>query len=475
MAGQAVIDALKIESEVAVDIALRALPSLAGRPLDVEALKSGVAALQDGALAALTPSEFRLDRKFSAVPAFTGAVTQSGLDKLLANPNVLKVDLPAAGRGHLGQVVPLVEADEMHNAGFTGNGVVVAVLDSGLDTDHTDLANDLVGEECFNDCPNNTDRQSGAESAEDGNGHGTNVTGIITSTGSVSAVGVAPDADIFAYKVLNAANGFASLTGNVVVALDDIIANHPEVDLVNMSLGTFSLFSGNCDATAAFNIITATAIDTLRANGVTSFASSGNQASGTQMSSPACIANTLAVGATYDANIGPFTFLGVCSDASTSVDQVTCFTNSNSTTDIFAPGCRATSTGLANGTSNFCGTSQASPTSVGCAALLLDQDPTLTPAQTEARLEASDVSVTDATNGLSFPRIDCFSPVGGIAELADVDPTPLETSGPGPSPGVLAGAAAGAGALAVAGLAAAWWAKRRSRSLQSVTRTTPAD
>jgi subtilisin family serine protease len=393
--GQSVVEALQQGNEVEVDIALRAPPALGARPIDVEALTNQIAELQDGLLAGLAPADFRLGHRFISIPALTGTVTQSGLNKLAAHPAVLMVDLPAAGQAHLGEVVPLIEANDMHTAGFTGEGVIVAVLDSGLDTDHTDLANDLVGEECYNDCDNGTDRQSGPGAAEDDHGHGTHVTGIITATGSVSSVGVAPDAGILAYKVLDASNGFSSLTGNVVVALDDIIANHPEVDLVNMSLGTFALYSGSCDAWPSFNVIAATAINALRANGVAVFVSAGNDGSGTQMESPACITNSIAVGATWD-----------------TVDQVTDFSNSNSTTDIFAPGCSVVSTGLSNGIATFCGTSMASPASAGCAALLLEENATLTPAQIEARLKISPVSVTDPTNGLSFPRIDCFTPLG---------------------------------------------------------------
>jgi len=86
---------------------------------------------------------------------------------------------------------------------------------------------------------------------------------------------------------------------------------------------------------------------------------------------------------------------------------VTCFTNSNAQTDLFAPGAPTTSTGIGGGNSTFYGTSQATPLALGCAALLLSKDPTLTPDEIEMMLEASPTLVTDATNGLSFPRVDC--------------------------------------------------------------------
>ena len=418
--GQAVLDALQDGAYVEVDVAFRAPDAMAGSgAADVETLKAQIAELRAGVLQGLHPSDFQLDRQFQTLPGFSGTVTQAGLYKLAAHPDVLRIDLPAAVSTQVDQMVPLIGADTMHAVGYTGEGVTIAVLDTGIDTDHTDLGNDLVGEECFIECANQTDRQSGSGAAEDDHGHGTNVIGIITSTGTVSNLGIAPDADIFAYKVLNA-DGMGNLASNLIPALDDIIANHPEVDIVNMSLSSNALFIDNCDETTATNIIMATAIDTLRTNGAITFASAGNSGSGSSMGSPACIANAISVGATYDADIGTYSSSS-CTDLTTAADMVTCFSNSNSTTDIFAPGCRATSTGLDNGTSTLCGTSMASPASAACAALLLEEDPSLTPAQIEFRLEAGPVSVTDPTNGLSFPRIGCSFPF--------ITPTPCPPEG----------------------------------------------
>ena len=62
------------------------------------------------------------------------------------------------------------------------------------------------------------------------------------------------------------------------------------------------------------------------------------------------------------------------------------------------------------------GTSAAAPVAAACAAVLLEAFPAVTPAALEAALETSPTLVTDATNGLSFPRIDCrraFEALGG--------------------------------------------------------------
>ena len=459
-AGMGLIVSLQTRQEVPVMVALKEPLALAERPTDLRAVRRQVASEQDAVLSSLEPSDFKLRLRYEAVPALAGLVTASGLGKLVADVNVRRIDLDVGGTGALANSVPLINADDWHTKGITGEGVVAAVLDTGVDSDHDDLVDDIIHQECFLDgdgvingvgnCPNGSDRQSGAGAAESGLNHGIMTTGIITSRGTVSSVGVAPDTQIVAIKVLDntpAAGSFVFYS-ELVAALDFIINNRPDVDVINMSLGTFAQFAGDCDNSTAFNMAGAAAINTLRANGVTAFASSMNSGSGTLMGSPACLSNVISVGATDNA------------------DNVAAFTNSNSSLDVMAPGVGITSTGLANGTAIGSGTSFASPHAAGCAALLIQAGVATTPDEIETRLETSPVTVTDATNGLSFPRIDCLEPsdqaIGGIAELADVDGAALAAGDEsGGSPGVLAGvvAAVVAGALALCG--AALWARRR--------------
>lgn len=427
--GEKVVEALETNGEAIVVVALAPPPAAQEHPINLATLMAEVAQLQSRVLGGVDPADFVVNHTFQAVPALSGKLrSESALMQLAADPEVMRIDLDVGGQGALDVSVPLIGADDQHAMGVTGSGVVVAVLDSGLDTNHGDLGSDLIHQVCFLDndgtingsglCPNGSDRQSGAGSAEDMAGHGTHVSGIITSDGNISPVGVAPDAEIVAIKVLDDTpfSGIFYFFSEIVAALDYIIVNRPDVKVINMSLVTNDLFAGNCDNSTAYNMAGAAAINTLRASGVIAFASSGNNGSGTHMNSPACLSNVVSVGATNDS------------------DVVTTFTNSNSTTDVMAPGFQIISDAVGNGTTSASGTSMASPHAAGCAALLIQSGEATTPNQIENRLETSAVQVTDPTNGLTFPRIDCHPAAATPTPTSSATPSPTATSSTTPTP-----------------------------------------
>ena len=377
------------------------------RKLTIKATRSEI-------LSSLQAGDFELIRKFDNVSGFAGMANPEAIAVLASHPLVWRIDTDVGGSGHLVQGLALSNFAVRKNKGYSGQGVTVAVADSGYDSDHPDLEDSLVREQCFCSgipgtsvpcCPDGTSTQSDTGAAEDDNGHGSHVAGIITSNGVVAPEGGAPDADIVAIKVLDEYNNFCCVS-DVTAALDWIITSAPEVNLVNLSLGTNDRFPADCDTVNGWTEALGQAIDTLKARGVPVFVSSGNSGSGVDMSAPACIANAISVGAVWDSPVGSRTQFG-CTDSNTAADKVTCFSNSSTTTDIFAPGALITSSGKGGGTATYAGTSQASPIVAACAALLLEELPNLQPKYLEATLKLSDVMVTDATNGLSFPRLDC--------------------------------------------------------------------
>jgi len=114
------------------------------------------------------------------------------------------------------------------NGTRTGNGIGVAVVDTGIDFNHGDLL--PVGGPCF----------TAFSSCQDDNGHGTHVTGIIAArNNTIDVVGVAPEAIPYAVKVLDQTGSGSDAT--VIGGLDWIYqsanAVTPPIRVVNMSLG----------------------------------------------------------------------------------------------------------------------------------------------------------------------------------------------------------------------------------------------
>jgi subtilisin family serine protease len=385
-------------------------------PPGLARVRAEVAAAQRSAMGRARREALVDLQQYVNIPAFSANVsTEEAVRAIAGDQRVRRIDLDVGGTGQLANTVKLIAATERHAVGNKGQGVVVAILDSGIDTDNPDLADAVVHQACFgykegNDgsgfCPNGKDRQVGAGAAEDDAGHGTFVSGVVASNGVVSAPGVAPDAKIVALKVTDncSTSGCFYHFSEIIAALDYIIANNAalKVQVINMSIGTGDLFEGACDDQAAYTMATAAAINTLRTMGVIAFAAAGNNGSGTEMTAPACLSNVVSVG------------------VSDNFDNASPRSNSNSTTDLFAPGMLLTSSWIGGITFTVTngGTSGASPHAAGCAALLIDAGEALTPAAIETRLETSPFTVTDPTNDLTFPRLDCsYSAIAALRGL----------------------------------------------------------
>ena len=348
-------------------------------------------------LSVLTPSDLNLIHQFEISAALSGRITESGVAKLATHPDVVHVALDRKVFGSLNQSRSLIRANIVQFFGYDGTGVAVAVLDSGIDTNHPDLLDNIIGEACFlppAECG------PPAHPAEDDHGHGTHVSGIITSNGGIAPRGVAPNAGIFAYKVLD-----ANLDGSssaVLQALEHIEAAGFQVDFVNMSLGSdVSYAPGNCPLLGA---IENKIFDLFFFGGVVSFAPSGNEEDKSGMNWPACISLVVSVGSVYDSAFGPDPF---CPGVTPVADIVPCTSNSSDDLELLAPGCDILSTWPTGFTVNFlCGTSQAVPHVVGVAALLKQARPSLSAFEIRNRLEATGTLVIDELANRTTPRVD---------------------------------------------------------------------
>ncbi len=129
--------------------------------------------------------------------------------------------------------VKQLEAPRIWQKGEKGDGIVIAILDTGVDVSHPDLKDQIIGGKNFSD--------DGAEDDfNDGNGHGTHVAGIIAAAETdTGVVGVAPQAKLLIVKVLgnDGSGSYESIINGLKFVQEWKGPNGEKVRIVNMSLG----------------------------------------------------------------------------------------------------------------------------------------------------------------------------------------------------------------------------------------------
>jgi len=297
----------------------------------------------------------------------------------------------------------LISSDDLRGQGGKGNGVAVAVVDSGINWDHPELPAEtkVVAQ---GDYTNTTG------DGYDDEGHGTACAGIIAGLQG----GMAPEAQLWAMKVLDS-EGSGDLSWSVA-ALNDVYTYRNDfgfpVRVVNMSLGTTNIYDSNCDS--VYPAMT-TAIQKLNSVNIAVMIAAGNDGCTNGVGFPSCISYAISVGAVYDANIGSASFgegactPGGCTDNTTSADKIACYSNSGNRLDVWAPSHCATTPSLGTGYENcFGGTSAAAPYTSGVAAQIISLRSQTTPTELKNALKSTGKSITDSRNGVTRKRIDAM-------------------------------------------------------------------
>ncbi len=371
--------------------------------------------------------------EFPLIDGFAAALTPAEIARVAADPDVRMVSLDAVmtpsdreeeedGQGEVATAFPYAaNAVAAWDEGVTGEGVTVAVIDSGI-AGGEDFGKRLTGRFSF----------SGLESGQaDRNGHGTYVAAVAAGDAG-EYVGIAPGANLVSLKV--AGREGAALASDVIEALQWAVDHRDEYNIrvVNISLTSSLADSYRQDPLDA-------AVEQAWFQGIVVVAAAGNFG-GQEFAADHAPAND------------PFVItVGAFDDASTvdnADDQPVAWSSQGLTVDghpkpeLMAPGQNIVSALSSRGSYvaqalpgavvdgryiRLSGTSPAAAIVSGAVALMLEEDPDLTPDQVKFRLVQSGQPLADAP----APRLDAFGAVFSTSEgLANQGSSPSDLIDP---------------------------------------------
>ena len=375
-------------------------------PSAVAAQRSRIAADRTALRSALRGLRHRVLRELRTIPYVGLEVDHDALRILDTLPGLVTgVYESKSYAPMLAQSGPLIKTPDAWNAGWDGNGQVIAILDTGVDKNHPFLAGKVVSEACYDSsllstCPNglNTDTSSGAGmhcTFAPECFHGTSVAGIAAGNGS-SFDGVARGANLVSIRVFSLSDCFGvpcatAWDMDIAHGLERVLelSDTLPIAAANLSLGR-GFFFDPCDFE---NPMVTAAIVNLRAAGVATIASSGNDGSLFSLNFPACISTAISVGAT--------------SDGSGGLRPIWSWPSRTARTflSLLAPGFLINSSVPGGGFMSDEGTSLAAPHVAGAWAIAKQANPGASVDDVLFALRNTGKPIVDPGNGLTFYRI----------------------------------------------------------------------
>ena len=282
----------------------------------------------------------KVKRNYHIVPTIAASIPKGKLESLRRNPKVTSVEEDITVQiieQRLPWGVDQIDAEVVHDKN-KGQGVKVAILDTGIDLDHPDLK--IAGDVSFVEWTCNGDSFVQSYNGDDDHGHGTMVAGIIAALDNdIGVVGVAPEVELYAVKVLNW-NGSGSCS-DILSGIEWAIDNGMHV--VNMSFG--SLFE--------WPSAVRTSLEKAYQAEIVLVAGAGGAGDRGIISAPARYEPVIAVGATDQQDVRAS------------------FSCTGSTLELMAPGVGILSTSRGGGYCTGNGLSLSTPHVTGVAALLI--------------------------------------------------------------------------------------------------------
>lgn len=318
------------------------------------------------------------------INGFSGNISTDVIYRLSNSPDVEYISFDSRVHTLLDIASPSMEAYFPHDKGYEGEGVTIAIIDTGIHP-HYDLTRP------YNRIVDFKDLVNGKNNPYDDNGHGTHVAGIIAGNGYSSNgkyVGIAPKSNILPIKALDSNGGGSS--SKIIEAISYIIDTKDRYNtkVINLSIGTPANSSSEKDPLAK-------AVEKAVKAGLVVVVAAGNSGPAKRtILSPGTSINSITVGAVDDKRtIDP------------SDDTIAPFSSRGPTLeglakpDLYAPGVNINS--LSNtkldGYSSLSGTSMATPLVSGSVALLLNKDKTLSPRQVKDKLLKSCIDFKDSS------------------------------------------------------------------------------
>jgi serine protease AprX len=277
---------------------------------------------------------------------------------------------------------------------YSKDDIVIAIIDTGIDPNHVDLdGGKIIGWKDF---------VNGKTTPYDDNGHGTHCASIATGTGEGNSnyKGVAPGAALVGVKVLDS-SGSGSLS-TVTDGINWAVTNKNVygIEILSLSLGTSSSSDGTDSVSMACN----NAVD----QGLVVVVAAGNNGPKTYtVGSPGAAEKVITVGSVADVGQKGF-FLNSWSSRGPTADG-------RIKPDVCAPGylIMAAKAGTTNGYVEYSGTSMATPFVAGTVALMLDANPSLTPAQIKSIISTTSIDFGPAGKDTEYGwgRLDGYEAI----------------------------------------------------------------